>query len=94
MHLCRESAAAHTHLRIFPGITVTAVAAGGAHTCAVTSTGGLWCWGSNFNGQLGIKGTVLQQNNPAEVSLGAGEHCLWKIFEKAKLLSGQMYYDF
>src|SRR5438876_331320 len=29
------------------------VAAGGAHTCAVTDTGRDKCWGGNFSGQLG-----------------------------------------
>jgi alpha-tubulin suppressor-like RCC1 family protein len=29
------------------------VAAGGAHACAVTFSGDLFCWGSNSKGQLG-----------------------------------------
>lgn len=32
---------------------VSAIATGGTHTCGLTTTGGVLCWGGNNNGQLG-----------------------------------------
>jgi hypothetical protein len=46
--------------------TVTSVAAGERHTCAV-SAGALRCWGDNGAGQLG-DGTTAQRTTPAAVS--------------------------
>lgn len=32
---------------------VVELAAGGSHTCAIRSDGGVWCWGSNHDGTVG-----------------------------------------
>ena len=53
------------------GVSVTAIATGYMYTCALTSDGGLWCWGDNTFGQLGIGSTVLQ-TYPVAVSVGSG----------------------
>jgi prepilin-type N-terminal cleavage/methylation domain-containing protein len=46
---------------------VTAIAAGGSHTCALLTTGAVRCWGLNTNGQLG-DGTTTQRTTPVQVS--------------------------
>lgn len=47
---------------------VVQVAAGDYHTCALTASAKLWCWGSNFVGQLG-QGKVTERpiNTPQQV---------------------------
>ena len=43
---------------VLAGKTLTQLAAGNAHVCALDSTGTAYCWGSNGNGQLGINSTT------------------------------------
>jgi len=47
---------------------VAAIAAGGAHTCALTTEGGLKCWGHNFYGQVGDGSTTASRPTPVDVS--------------------------
>jgi alpha-tubulin suppressor-like RCC1 family protein len=55
-------------VRPSPG-PLAAVAAGGAHTCALAADGSAWCWGSASQGQLG-EGSISDRDLPAPVAGG------------------------
>jgi alpha-tubulin suppressor-like RCC1 family protein len=44
------------------------VTGGGDHVCATRADTSLWCWGSNFAGQLGIGSTAASENLPQQVT--------------------------
>jgi len=49
------------------GISWSQVSTGSSHTCAITETAELWCWGQNLSGQLGIGENNFQQILPQQV---------------------------
>jgi hypothetical protein len=82
------------------GVSADAVAAGGAHTCALRSDGHVVCWGNNDNGQLGIGSTLRvgaeagqMGSSLTPVDLGTGvisndTICAWEIADFAEIKRG------
>lgn len=54
------------------GRFATSIAAGASHMCAILDDDSLKCWGWNYAGQLGVKGTIDIDKPSATVNLGPG----------------------
>jgi len=61
-----DSESSSTTVAVDATASFTAVAAGGAHSCALAKDGAAWCWGSNAEGQLG-DGTTTSRARAAAV---------------------------
>ena len=64
-----NDAVSPTFVRVPPGVTFVRVYAGGAHSCALDTTGTAWCWGDNSHVQLG-DGSGTQRLIPTRVTHG------------------------
>ena len=53
-----------------PGRKARAITAGDLHTCALLDSGGVLCWGSGTNGQLGYAATSLVGDDETPASVG------------------------
>ncbi len=51
-----------------PPATYSDIAAGGSHTCGITTSGDAFCWGENLSGQLGIGATSFAVTRPTQVT--------------------------
>ena len=55
-----------------PLTSIVQVSAGDEHTCALTSTGGVKCWGNGWNGRLGNDDSIISKDHPVDVVDGNG----------------------
>ena len=54
---------------VLAGKTITMIASGEYHTCALATDGRVYCWGSNSYGQLGNGATATSQLTPVAVNV-------------------------
>jgi alpha-tubulin suppressor-like RCC1 family protein len=69
---------------------VVAIATGTEHTCAVTQSGGVKCWGKNYRGQLG-DGTTTDSIDPVSVCQlydEVGQSCIEPLSGAVAVVAG------
>jgi alpha-tubulin suppressor-like RCC1 family protein len=59
-----------TPVQVLGGLQFATISAGGDHTCGITTGGAAYCWGSNFDGQLGNGSVGGVSATPVAVSGG------------------------
>ena len=61
---------------IGPWVYATAITAGQFHVCLTVASGGMYCWGDNGYGQLGLgtSGPGTHQNRPTAPAMAYGNH--------------------
>jgi alpha-tubulin suppressor-like RCC1 family protein len=74
-----------TRVLLPTGTICTQLAAGSAHSLALTADGQLYAWGRNKHGQLG-DGTLTLHSRPVAVALPRGQHSPW-----TKLAAGRSH---
>lgn len=62
------AAESHVPLPVFGKLEFKSISAGIKHTCALTTQGKAWCWGSGISGQLGVAVPDDQSPKPVEVN--------------------------
>jgi hypothetical protein len=69
----RDSVPMHHHCLPPPvsGVSATAIASGGSHSCVIVNGGDVKCWGDNSKGQLG-NWTIIMLTDPVDALLGSG----------------------
>ncbi len=69
---------------------VVALSGGGMHTCAVTGSGGVKCWGANWGGRLG-DGTTRHSMIPVDVCAGGAAGCTGTLGDVTKVAAGESH---
>ncbi len=92
LFLCAASSSGGVLVGALPGLSVSVspfgaaqISAGGGHTCALTTVGGVQCWGGNWYGQLGdgttterlaAAGVVGLASGVLTIASGSGHNCV------------------
>jgi alpha-tubulin suppressor-like RCC1 family protein len=57
-----------TPVAVAGGLQFTSIGLGGAYSCGMTAAAAIYCWGSNYYGQLG-DGSYVDRQTPIKVAM-------------------------